>query len=431
MIERDYDFDGPLHGKKGGIPVRRHRRDEWPGFCQAVAAASEQRGWSFVADMNGEVENGYCAVPISSTPEQRISTAMAYLTPAVRTRKNLTIMTDTTVESLLLDGAQAVGIVARRNGTTEIYSARRVIVAAGALHTPAFLQRAGIGPGAELQNLGIAAVADRPGVGANLQDHPCVSIACYLEPAARQLATLKPHANLALRYDSGHPDCAPSDLYISVTNKTSWHALGTALAALAVCIYKPYSRGTVMIDSRDFKEPRIDFNLLSDPRDLQRLADGMTFAHELCDDPVVRSAVKDFFPSSYTERIRQLNRYSLKNRLRAYAGLALLEGPSSLRRWLLKNVISPGISLEQLFQSRATLEEWVKSRAVPFYHPIGTCRMGRPDDRMAVTSSRGEVYGVNGLFVADASIMPTIPRANTNLTTIMIAEKMAAQLRAM
>ena len=132
MIERDYDFDGPLHGKKGGIPVRRYRRDEWPGFCQAVAAASEQRGWSFVADMNGEVENGYCAVPISSTPEQRISTAMAYLTPAVRTRKNLTIMTDTTVESLLLDGAQAVGIVARRNGTTEIYSARRVIVAAGA-----------------------------------------------------------------------------------------------------------------------------------------------------------------------------------------------------------------------------------------------------------------------------------------------------------
>ncbi|MGN6460855.1 MAG: GMC family oxidoreductase, partial [Pseudolabrys sp.] len=411
-------------------PVRRHRRDQWPGFCQAVAAAAERRGWSFVADMNGEVENGYCAVPVSSTPEQRISAAMAYLTPGVRARSNLSIMTDTTVEDLLFDGAQAVGVTVRRNGVAETYLARRVIVAAGALHTPAFLQRAGIGAGAALQKLGIPVVADRPGVGANLQDHPCVSIACYLEPGARQRPALKPHANLALRYDSGRPDCAPSDLYISVTNKTSWHALGTALAALAVCIYKPYSRGSVSIDSKDFKEPRIDFNLLSDPRDLQRLADGMTFAHELCGDRAVRSAVKDFFPSSYTERIRQLNRYSMKNRLRAYAGLALLEGPSSLRRWLLKNVISPGISLEQLFQSRAALEEWIKGKAVPFYHPIGTCRMGRSDDAMAVTNPRGEVYGVNGLFVADASIMPTIPRANTNLTTLMLAEKLSVQLRA-
>jgi len=257
-----------------------------------------------------------------------------------------------------------------------------------------------------------------------------VSIACHIRPQARQPKLLRPHANLALRWSSGRAGCAPSDIYVSVTNKSSWHPLGRALAALAVCVYKPYSRGTVMIESRAAKEPRIEFNLLCDPRDLTRLADGMGLAHALCGDPAVRAVVNDFFPSSYTERVRRLNRYSRANWARAMTAFVLLDGPAKLRRWLLRTVVSPGMTMDDLFASRATLEQWIASHAVPFYHPVGTCRMGRAEDAMAVTDPQGRVHGLDGLHVIDASIMPTIPRANTNLTTIMIAEKLAHELHA-
>jgi 5-(hydroxymethyl)furfural/furfural oxidase len=429
-LEHDIDFDGPLHGKSGAIPVRRHRREQWPGFCKAVAAAAETRGWRFVADMNGQVEDGFCAVPMTNTAEQRVSTAMAYLGFETRARSNLIILTDTTVDGLVLEGQRVAGVTARRDGRTETYRGRRIILAAGSLHSPALLQRAGIGPAPALTKLGIPVVADRPGVGANLQDHPCVSIACHIRRNARQSKSLRPHANVALRTSSGRPDCAPSDLYVSVTNKSSWHPLGAALAALAVCVYKPYSRGAVMIESREAKEPRIEFNLLCDGRDLTRLADGMILAHDFCNAPAVRAVVNDFFPSSYTERIRQLNRYSRRNWARAAAGLMLLEGPADFRRWLLRTVVSPGITMDQLFATRETLEQWIAAHAVPFYHPVGTCKMGAPADAMAVTDPQGRVYGIDGLHVIDASIMPTIPRANTNLTTIMIAEKLADRIRA-
>ncbi len=428
-LENDLDFNGPLHGKNGPIPVRRHNRAQWPGFCQAVAAAVERRNWTFVADMNGTVNDGYCAVPMTSTPENRVSTAMAYLGVQVRQRKNLAILADTCVEELLFEGQRATGVIAGSASGSKRYNASRIILAAGSLHTPAMLQRAGIGPGEALASLGINVRADRPGVGANLQDHPCVAIACHLKAPARQPKPLRPHANLALRYSSGIAGCAPSDMYISVTNKSSWHALGRALAALAICIYKPYSRGKVLIDAPNFAEPRIDFNLVSDTRDLNRLADGMTFARDLCLEPEVKSVVNDFFPSSYTERVRQLNRYSLANRLRSIAGLLLLEGPAGFRRWLLKTAVSSGPDIDQLFATRATLESWIRQRAVPFYHPVGTCRMGRADDLSAVTSAHGQVYGTESLYVCDASLMPVIPRANTNLTTIMLAEKMADHFR--
>ena len=107
----------------------------------------------------------------------------------------------------------------------------------------------------------------------------------------------------------------------------------------------------------------------------------------------------------------------------------MLEGPGRFRRWLLKTAVSPGATMDELFATRELLETWIEQHAVPFYHPVGTCRMGKSDDPFAVTSPKGQVYGTEGLYVVDASIMPTVPRANTNLTTIMLAEKMADHLR--
>jgi 5-(hydroxymethyl)furfural/furfural oxidase len=430
-LERDSDFDGPLHGKEGPIPVRRHRRDQWPGFCQGVASVLDRRGWDHVADMNGEVKNGYCSVAISSTPESRISTAMGYLTAEVRKRPNLTIMAETFVEGIVLEGRRATGVRLSRGGSVEEHRAREIVISSGAMHSPALLQRAGIGAADALKQAGIDVVVDLPGVGGNLQDHPAVSVACHLKPEGRQPKSLRAAPNVALRYDSNVDGCGPSDMYVSVTNKSSWHPLGSTLAAMVVCLYKPYSRGQVTVTSPDpTKEPRIEFNVLSDPRDLTRLADGVELCWGIYQEPEVQAMVNEVFPSSFSERIRNLNRYSTANWLRAVAAKAIMEGPAAMRRTFLRTVVSPGDDIRELAASRQRLEAWIAQRATPFYHPVGTCRMGAADDPAAVLDPACRVRGIDGLRVVDASIMPTIPRANTNLTTIMIGEKMADTIAA-
>jgi 5-(hydroxymethyl)furfural/furfural oxidase len=428
-LERDLDFIDERHGRDGPIPVRRHRRDQWPGFCRAVVTALERRGWTHVADMNGAPAEGYCSVPIASTPEQRISTAMGYLGPEVRRRANLALRTDTTVESLVFDGARACGVIAAGPDGRRAWHGREIIVAAGALHSPALLLRGGIGPARELAGIGLAVRADRPGVGKNLQDHPAVSVACHLKPEARQPRTLRPAPNVALRYGSDVQGCGPSDMYISVTNKSSWHPLGQQIAALVVCVYKPYSRGQVtLVRAASTAEPRIEFNLLSDSRDRERLVAGVRFAHELYATPELRAVTNEVFPTSYSERVRRLNRISGANWLRASAAALLLNGPAVVRKRLLFDVINPGVRMAELVADEARLSRWVCERATPFYHPVGTCRMGNPEDPLAVVDPECRVIAVPGLRVIDASIMPTIPRANTNLTTIMLAERMSDRL---
>jgi len=430
-LENDRDMDGPLHGKDGPITVGRVPRQEWPGFARAVAEAAAARGFGFVADMNGEVQNGYCSVPTSSTATNRVSTAMAYLTPEVRRRPNLRIVPDALVESILFDGRRAAGVRVSRAGGSEEFRGAETIVAGGALHSPAILQRAGIGPAKLLQELGIGVVADRPGVGANLQDHPCVSIGCYLRPQARQPHALIRGQMLGVRYDSGIEGCAPSDMYWTVPNRISWHRLGRVLGAVIVCVYKPYSRGRLQIVSPDAAaEARIEFNLLSDARDLARLVQGVGMASEVLAHPSVLAAAAEVFPARYTPRIRALNRRSGRNAVLATAGLALMESSAALRKYLLKNHVSPGPDLDALVADGARLRDWISVGAIPFYHPSGTCRMGAAGDPMTVVDEQCRVVGVDGLRVADASVMPCVTRANTNLPVIMIAEKLSAMLRA-
>jgi 5-(hydroxymethyl)furfural/furfural oxidase len=431
MLEKDLDFDGPLHGQNGPIPVRRHARAQWPGFCQAVVTAVEDlHGYAHVADMNGEVANGYCSVPISSSPTQRVSTAMGYLTTAVRQRDNLRILADAEVGSILFEDRRARGVQVFRAGQEEEFEGREIIIAAGALQSPALLIRSGIGPAADIQALGLPVTADSPGVGRNLQDHPAVSMAAYLKPSGKQPRALRAASNVALRYSSGTADCPDSDMYISVTNKSSWHPLGQRLGGLVCCLYKPMSRGRVSVSTTERgASPRIEFNLLSDPRDVERLKDALRLAHGIYRHPALAEVAHEFFPASYSERIRDLNRYGWANWLRSWAGNVALNGPASLRRKLIREVIAPGDDADALMADDKALESWVKARAVPFYHPIGTCRMGRADDKDAVVDAACRVRGVEGLRVIDASVMPSITRANTNLTVIMIAEKMAAAIR--
>lgn len=431
-LENDFDFDGPLHAKNGAIPIRRHRRDQWPGFCRAVVEAVEElHGYSHVADMNGEVANGYCSVPISCLPSQRVSTAMGYLTPEVRRRDNLRIIAQAEVDAILIDKNRATGVRVRRPGREEEFGGREIIVSAGALQTPAILIRSGVGRGKDIRALGLPVKTDLPAVGENLQDHPAVSMASYVKPAGKQPKSLRAASNVALRYSSGMKGCPDSDMYISVTNKSSWHPLGQRLAGLVCCVYKPKSRGRVSVDTLERGvSPRIEFNLLSDRRDVQRMMGALRLAYGIYRHPSVARVVHEFFPASYSERIRDLNRYGVANWARSWAANLLMSGPAPLRRKLIRDVIAPGDDAERLMGADEALEAWVKARAVPFYHPIGTCRMGAAEDSKAVVDAACRVRNIAGLRVIDASIMPTIPRANTNLTVIMIAEKMAAAIRA-
>ena len=302
------------------------------------------------------------------------------------------------------------------------------MLSAGTLQTPAMLLRAGIGPAADLRGLGIEVRADLPGVGANLQDHPAVSMAAYLKPAGRQPKSLRAAPNVALRYSSGIAGCPEADMYVSVTNKSSWHPLGQRLAGLVSCIYKPMSRGRVTLETTDLTvSPRIEFNLLADERDSRRMAAALRMSYAIYRHPALARVIHEFFPASYSERIRDLNRYGAASWLRSWLANLMLGGPAPLRRKLIRDVIAPGDDAAKLMADDAALTAWVKARAVPFYHPVGTCRMGAPDDAGAVVDPSGHVRGIQGLRVIDASIIPTVPRANTNLTVIMMAEKLAAE----
>jgi 5-(hydroxymethyl)furfural/furfural oxidase len=295
------------------------------------------------------------------------------------------------------------------------------------LHSPEILLRAGIGPAAALHAAGIAPVHDLSGVGENLHDHPAVAVGAVLARGARQPAALRPAANMALRLrpEGG----APGDIYIGVANKTSWHALGQRLGGMIVSVFKPYSRGRVSLvrGNTGRLEAERSFAMLSDPRDMARMIWAYRTAAALIRAPETAGAVLDAFPAAFSERVRALNRTGARNR--AVAGLvgAALDLPAPVRRAVVARICEGGRSLDALLADEAALAGFLTGNVTGFYHPVGTCRMGAADDPLAVTDPAGRVHGMEGLRVVDASIMPAIPRANTNLPTIMLAEKIAAE----
>ena len=425
-LERDLDFADAQHGSEGPIPVRRHRRGDWPPFVDAVARELKRRGWRYIDDLNAGERDGYGRIPMSSLPARRVSAAMGYLDRETRARSNLHIRSCTEVSALVMEGRRVTGVTARDAEHTGTYRAREVVLCAGTYRTPALMLRSGLGPPEDLTALGIAVHAALPGVGGNLHDHPAFAAAVHLRRAAKQPSRLRPHANAGLFYSSGFAGCPPLDMYMPIANKVSWHALGERIGGLFLVLMKPFSRGRVTLRSPDPREaPRVEVNAFADARDLARVMQAMRFAHELLGQPEVRALTTGRFGGSFSERVRALNAYRPANRVRSALVSALLDGPAPLRRLLMRTVICPGAELDALVADDACLEAWLRENVTGFFHPVGTCRMGARGDEGAVVGPDGRVHGVAGLRVADASVMPVIVRATTNLTAIMIGEKMA------
>jgi len=430
-VERDMDFDGPWHGKEGRIPVRRILPDRWCGHARAVAEAFKEAGYPYIEDQNGEYKDGYFPITISNLNDQRVSAAIGYLDPETRRRANLTISAETQVKELLFEGTKCVGVKGLVKGRETEFRVNEghgeVIVSSGAIHSPAHLLRAGIGPAAALGELGIAVRANLPGVGQRLMDHPSVSVSSFMKPENRLNGLTRRHILLALRYSSNIGGVAPGDMFIAVVSKSAWHAVGEQIASQLICVYKTLSEtGQVKLASGDWRsEPIVEFNLLSDRRDLERLMDGFRRIGEMHLRGALGQAVSDPFPASYSDRVRQIGVVNDKNRRLTKLVAMALDGPEWLRRWIIDRFIVEGYRFDQLMTDDAALEDFIRGAGIGVWHASCTCRMGADDDPMAVTDNQGRVRGVAGLRVVDASLFPAVPCANTNFPTLMTAEKIS------
>lgn len=387
-LENDLDFGGEFHGKDGPIPIRRWRPEELTPAQQSFYDGCLAYGFPDVDDHNHPASTGVGPAPSNRRDERiRVSTASAYL-PQIRSRENLTIIDRTVVSRVIVADGAVQGVEVLTGSTTQRLRARRVILAAGAVCSPAIMLRSGIGPRADLRRLGIDVQADLPGVGAGLTDQLRTGVFLVPKPGAENYG--KPMGQIVVRAKGPRTGRA-NDMYYAMVNHFELanqfphlkDAAGTGrVFSVLIVARESHSRGSISLASTDPREaPRIDLNFLSDERDHQVLADGLRVGWELSQAPKIRDLA---------ERVVLLD--------------------------------------DTVFDSDEAVRDYVTATVDPAYNPIGTARMGSADDPMAVVDQRCAVHGVQGLYVADASIMPSMIRANLNLSVIMIGERVAQLL---
>ncbi|MEX2080364.1 MAG: GMC oxidoreductase, partial [Dehalococcoidia bacterium] len=379
-LERDLDYgDAPYHGDAGPITIRRYPAHELSVPQAAFLEAARELGYPDCPDANDPESWGSGPHPMNKVGRVRISTAVGYLS-AARVRPNLTISADTLTRRVVLQGGRAVGVEIERAGQVEVLHGRTTVLSTGALQSPAILWRSGIGPRLELERLGVELARDVPAVGANLCDHPALAVACTVKDPGIVDGDL-PIVQTILRYTAPGSEHR-NDLQIEQFT-FSGRVDGTPAFAIAAVLEQSYGRGRVYLESATpGAAPRIEQRFCEDERDLLRLAqcfrDTMAF--------VETRALGD----------------------------------------LVDRVIFPNPDLPL---SDDTLHEMLRRFAASGFHPCGTVKMGPATDPGAVVDQYGRCHAVEGLVVADASIMPEVPRANTNLTSIMIGEMVGEWMR--
>jgi choline dehydrogenase len=380
---------GELHGRGGPITIARWRPDELIPIQRAFFEVCRRLGFPEVIDHNHPEATGVGPFPQNRRGRLRLSTAIAYLLPA-RDRPNLTIRPHCLVNRVLVTGNRAVGLdIAAEREPAEVRG-RRITLAAGAIGSPAILLRSGIGPKAALAGLGIEPVADLPGVGAGLADHPVTRL--LLVPKPGSCDPQAPLAQVVLRYTApgssefndmqqvvfSHVDVA------GIGGQQAVAAVGTPLAiGLPVALERPHARGRLELASTDPRiQPLIQLNFAADPEDLRRLVEGVRLAWQIAHQPEIA-----------------------------------------------RHTHHAALLLEKTVGSDDALAAYVRATVSTQFHPCGTARMGPPGDPMAAVDQHCRLRTVQNLRVVDASVMPAIPRANINLTCIMIGEHVSDWMR--
>ncbi len=425
-LENDLNFNGPLHGQGGPITISRVMQQEWPTFSKNLARALEASGLHDIGDQNGVFSDGYFPTAYSNADNKRVTTATAYLTEEVRNRSNLTIVPEAYVTQILFRGSTAVGIEYRREGINHQTMGNQIILSAGAIQSATLLLRAGIGPRDELAQIGIKSIANRPGVGKNLQDHPGTHICAYVDPAHRLRTSDRKSGQLAFRFSSRTDDHAVSDLYVSNGAVAAWHGVGRRLSYFYLWLNKPLSRGELTLTSADPDAyPTIRLGLMSDDRDVERLATGFRRLVEILRQPSMRAVIHDPFAVRFSKLIRYVTQVNARNSFLQGITGHLLDLHHGLRKIITKVALANAPKLDVLLSDPKRLTDYLRYNVTSVWHISGTCKMGAHGDPMAVVDTSGRVFGIDNLRVVDASIMPSLPRANTNIPVIMIAEKLA------
>ena len=429
--ERDLDQPTPGHGTAGPIPVRRVPPAEWSGFTRAVGDALVALGHVRRTDQNGPWEDGVMPTSVNLDEHwQRVSTATGYLDASVRARRNLILLPGHEARRLVMEGGRVVGAELIHMGGAIELRARRTIVSCGAIHTPALLMRNGIGPAAELRDLGIVAVVDRPGVGANLMEHPATNLSCLLTRAGRLSRRDAYHIQTMFRFSSGIAGEPRGDMHVAIAAQSAWHALGHRIGSLVMWVNRSHSRGSVRLRSPDpGTEPEVDFRLLSDPRDMTRMMSAFRLCATVLAAPQLDGARRTIFPVYLTDRLRRIARPGPRNALLLEMLARYIDLTGAHGDRVLRGLAARDVDLRALLTDDDALSGYLAQATTGVWHASGTARMGRRDDRMAVCDPAGAVIGVEGLTVCDASLMPSIPCANLNLPIIMMAEKIADGLK--
>jgi choline dehydrogenase len=377
--ERDLDIQDEFHGTDGPIPVRRHHREQWVPFQSAFYYACLNAGIPDDADLNHPTSGGVGAFPLNNPDGIRMSTALTYL-HACRHRQNLCVKANALVRRILFTGQQAVGVELDSGGQTFVVEAADIILSAGAIQSPQVLMLSGVGPADHLRRMGIPVVHDLPGVGQYLKNHPGVSVR-YLPEKHDLLDPNAPRNQVALRLTAPGSHTR-NDIQIQ---PTSSGPVGRAAEdmRLGVRLELPISTGEIRLASTDpTKQPHLEYRLLTHPWDRERLRSAARFRVDLLRQPVF----KDMVGHRTTPT-------------------------------------------DQDVASDQALDAWLQLSAGIAGHSSLTCKMGPASDAMAVVDQYCQVHGLSHLRVIDASAMPEIPRANTNATIIMLAERASDYIR--
>jgi 5-(hydroxymethyl)furfural/furfural oxidase len=370
-VEDDVDYGGDgLHGKGGPIPLSRTPFGELAPLDQAMRAALSGLGYPVCDDYHALDATGVSRAALTLRDGRRVSSNDAYLEPA-RARANLDVRGDVLVDRVLFDERRARGV---RTATGDEIAAREVIVSAGAIHSPALLLRSGVG------------VDDGLPVGANLKDHAATAgFEIALKPAGRMRSPNASVFGSMLRYTSGLAGAGPNDMQMVWFGAVGPGDDALAGGRLMGAVMRVFSHGQVRLRSDDpLVDPIVEFDMLSDDRDRTRL----------------RACVRRMI-----DVVRQPAIASISD------GVLALTTP-----------------IDEL-DSDDAIDAWLTANVNDYVHAVGTCRMGARGDAAAVVDTDCRVIGYERLRVCDASVMPDLPKANTNLTTVAIAQRLISKMR--
>ncbi len=402
--ENNERIHNEFHGQGGPLNVSELRTEN--PLQQTYLAAAREVGYPLNDDFNGAEQEGLGVYQVTQKNCERCSTAKGYLFPHMDNRPNLHVETNALAQRIIFENGRAVGIEFKQKGIKKTIRAKReVIVSAGAFQSPQLLMVSGIGDRTELEAQGIAVVHHLPGVGKNLHDHPDFvfgyqstnsqdSFGLSVSGSFRMLGQIQKYRKTRTGMISSNfaecggflkskPDLEIPNLQLHfvvalVDNHARTMHMGHGVSC-HVCLLNPRSRGTVKLSGPTMDDTLlIDPNFLGDPADVEDMVDGFKITKKLMDAEAFKDTIsKDLFTSHV--------------------------------------------------QTDDDIRAILRARVDTVYHPVGSCKMGVDD--MAVVDPTLKVYGVQGLRVVDASIMPTVVNGNTNAPTIMIAEKAVEMIR--